>query len=152
MPNAPLLRKARVEDAADVARLAGQLGYAAPVDAMRERLSALISHPDHCIAVAEHEGHLLGWIAVEHRRTLESGERVEIVGLVVDAQCRGGGVGRLLVQAAEQWASRLGFDSILVRSNVLRDASHPFYERMGYVRRKTQHFYVKTIPYAGRPP
>lgn len=151
MTDASVLRKARVEDAAEVARLAGQLGYATPVEAMHERLSVLVSHPDHCIVVAERDGHVLGWIAVEHRRTLESGERVEIVGLVVDAQCRSGGVGRLLVQAAEQWAQQLGFDTLCVRSNVLRDASHPFYERMGYVRRKTQHYYVKALPHAGEP-
>jgi GNAT superfamily N-acetyltransferase len=151
MTNAPLLRKARVEDAADTARLAGELGYATPVEAMHERLAVLAAHPDHCIAVAERDGHMLGWIAVEHRRTLESGERVEIVGLVVDAQRRGSGVGRLLVQAAEQWAQQLGFGTLCVRSNVLRDASHPFYERMGYVRRKTQHYYVKTLFQAGTP-
>ena len=150
MTATPVLRRARVEDAAEVARLAGQLGYATPIEAMHERLAVLASHPDHCITVAECDGHVLGWIAVERRRTLESGERVEIVGLVVDAQCRGSGVGRLLVQAAEQWAHRLGFDSILVRSNVLRDASHPFYERMGYVRRKTQHVYVKTLAHTGQ--
>jgi GNAT superfamily N-acetyltransferase len=151
MTNAPLLRKALVEDAADIARLAGELGYATSVEAMHERLVVLAAHPDHCITVAEREGHLLGWITVEHRRTLESGERVEIVGLVVDAQCRGSGVGRLLVQAAEQWAHQLGFDTLCVRSNVLRDASHPFYERMGYVRRKTQHYYVKPLFHAGKP-
>jgi hypothetical protein len=51
----------------------------------------------------------------------------------------------MLVSDAEQWASQLGFDAICVRSNVLRDTSHPFYERVGYVRRKTQHFYVKNL-------
>ena len=151
MTDAPLLRKARVEDAADIARLAGELGYATTVGAMHERLAVLVVHPDHCINVAERDGHMLGWIAVEHRRTLESGERVEIVGLVVDARCRGGGVGRLLVQAAEDWAQQLGFDTLCVRSNVLRDAYHPFYERMGYVRRKTQHYYAKTLFRAGAP-
>jgi len=145
MASAPILRKARVEDAAEIARLADELGYATPVEAMRERLAVLTSHPDHCVTVAEHDDSLLGWIAVEHRRTLESGERVEIVGLVVDARCRGSGVGRLLAQHAEQWARQRGFDTICVRSNVLRDASHPFYERMGYIRRKTQYFYLKPL-------
>jgi N-acetylglutamate synthase-like GNAT family acetyltransferase len=151
MTNAPLLRKARVEDAADIARLAGELGYATAIEAMHKRLAVLATHPDHCITVAERDGHVLGWIAVEHRRTLESGERAEIVGLVVDARCRSGGIGRLLVQAAEQWAQQLGFDTLCVRSNVLRDASHPFYERMGYVRHKTQHYYVKTLFHADKP-
>ena len=145
MMDAPTLRKARVEDASEIARLAGELGYATPTDAMRERLTILVSHPDHRVAVAERDGVLLGWIATEYRRMLESGERVEIVGLVVDARARGSGVGRMLVKDAEEWARQFGFDAICVRSNVLRDASHPFYERMGYVLRKTQHFYVKVL-------
>lgn len=145
MTSAPILRKAGDDDAAEIARLSGELGYSTPVQAMRERLAVLASHPDHCVTVVERGNSLLGWIAVEHRRTLESGERVEIVGLVVDAGCRGGGVGRLLVQHAEQWARQRGFDTICVRSNVLRDSSHPFYERMGYIRRKTQHFYLKSL-------
>jgi hypothetical protein len=32
-----------------------------------------------------------------------------------------------------------------VRSNVVRAESHPFYERLGYVRSKTQHAYRKHL-------
>jgi hypothetical protein len=32
-----------------------------------------------------------------------------------------------------------------VRSNVARAESHPFYERLGYVRTKTQHAYRKRL-------
>lgn len=77
--------------------------------------------------------------------TLESGERIEIVGLVVSAAVRQGGVGRRLVDDAEQWAVSQGFDTIGVRSNVARAESHPFYERLGYVRGKTQHVYGKAL-------
>ncbi|HEX8777263.1 MAG TPA: GNAT family N-acetyltransferase, partial [Rhodanobacter sp.] len=90
-------------------------------------------------------GGLLGWIAIERRLTLESGERIEIVGLVVDAAARGTGVGRALVTDAEQWARAQGFDAIGVRSNVAREGSHPFYEALGYVRMKTQHAYRKPV-------
>jgi GNAT superfamily N-acetyltransferase len=143
MDGTPIVRNARVEDAEEIARLAGELGYVTPANAMRERLVALVSHPDHHIRVAASGDGLRGWIASEHRRTLESGERIEIVGLVVDARDRGTGIGRLLVVDAEQWAGKLGLDAVCVRSNVMRDNSHPFYERMGYVRRKTQHVYIK---------
>jgi GNAT superfamily N-acetyltransferase len=139
------LRVAHIDDAPEIARLAGELGYQTPIDAMRDRLQLLLQHADHLIRVAQEGDMLHGWIAVERRRTLESGERIEIVGLVVDAKCRGTGVGRLLVADAEQWACSLGFASISVRSNIARDASHPFYERLGYMRRKTQHCYTKAL-------
>jgi GNAT superfamily N-acetyltransferase len=145
MSSTPTVRPARVEDAQEIARLSGELGYATPAEVMRERLAALMPHPDHRITVLDNGDGLLGWVASERRRILEAGERIEIIGLVVDARCRGMGLGRVLVTEAEYWARQLGFDAVSVRSNVLRDSSHPFYERMGYARRKTQHFYVKEL-------
>ena len=140
------LRPACIEDAAEIARLAGELGYPVAADVMQARLQALLSLPQHRIVVArgEHDG-LLGWIAVERRLTLESGERIEIVGLVVDAAVRGTGLGRALVADAERWASDQGFNAMVVRSNVTREGSHPFYASLGYARVKTQHVYRKPL-------
>ncbi|GAB3788410.1 GNAT family N-acetyltransferase [Dyella agri] len=141
-----LLRLARIEDAEEVARLAGELGYPADEAAMAARLRAILALPLHRVMVAQDEhDHLLGWIAVERRFTLESGERIEIVGLVVDAAARGTGVGRALVADAEQWARKQGLDAIVVRSNVVRERSHTFYLGGGYRLRKTQHVYAKTL-------
>ena len=140
------LRPACIEDAAEIARLAGELGYPVEAAAMDARLRAILPLQQHRIAAAQGEhGRLLGWIAVERRLTLESGERIEIVGLVVDAAARGSGVGRALVADAERWAREQGFDAIAVRSNVTRAESHPFYERLDYVRVKTQHAYRKPL-------
>lgn len=74
---------------------------------------------------------------------LESGERAELVGLVVRSDARRIGVGKALVLAAEHWASAQGLQTITVRSNIVRAESHPFYESIGYVRKKTQHTYAK---------
>ena len=138
------MREARAGDAAEIARLALELGYPASTEAMHARLQSLLPRPQHRIVVAQ-RGRLLGWIAMERRYTLESGEFVEIVGLVVDAAARGHGVGRALVAEAEAWVLEQGFDAIRVRSNVARDASHPFYESLGFARIKTQHVYRKAL-------
>jgi len=143
------LREARLGDAVEIARLSAELGYPASADEVSTRLTALLDDPVHRISVVELDGVLLGWIAVEGRMTLESGERAEIVGLVVSAQARRQGVGRMLTDDAEQWARSLGFASLVVRSNVLRDASHAFYRRQGYAHRKTQHVYAKALDTAG---
>ncbi len=98
------------------------------------------------VAVAAESGpKLLGWIAAEHRMLLESGERVEIVGLVVDERARRQGIGKALVATAESWATARGIQTVFVRSNVARSASHRFYEDTGYERAKTQHAYSKTL-------
>lgn len=140
------LRSASIEDAVEIARLAGELGYPMEATTMAARLRATLPLPQHRVTVApdEHEG-LRGWIAVERRLALESGEHIEIVGLVVDAATRGKSIGRALVADAEHWALAQGFDAIGVRSNILRDGSHPFYESLGYLRAKTQHAYRKPL-------
>lgn len=139
------LRLARVEDAAEIARLSAELGYPADADEMTPRLRAVFDDPKHRVVVAAAGNGLLGWIALERRISLEGGERAEIVGLVVDARARRAGVGAVLAQAAEQWARELGYEQLVVRSNVARVESHPFYEKHGYVRRKTSHVYFKQL-------
>ena len=76
---------------------------------------------------------------------LESGERVEIVGLVVDEIARRKGIGRALVSAVESWAASKGLSAVFVRSNISRGEAHEFYAGVGFARTKTQHAYVKSL-------
>jgi GNAT superfamily N-acetyltransferase len=86
-----------------------------------------------------------GWIQASTCDTLESGWRVEIIGLVVSATCRRTGIGRALVAAVEEWAKGTAATTIIVRSNVQRSDSHSFYPAIGYEKSKTQHLYKKTL-------
>ena len=141
-----MIREATVGDAAEISRLSAQLGYPADAAVFARRLAALRDSPKHAVLVADAgDAQLHGFVGVEHRLMLETGERVEIVGLVVDADARRGGVGRALVAAAERWSRARGMDELFLRSNVLRPEAHPFYEKLGYVRTKTQHAYLRRL-------
>jgi GNAT superfamily N-acetyltransferase len=140
------LRPAREGDAPEIARLAGELGYPTAVQEIASRVEYLLADPNHHVIVAEGPKGLLGWMHVGRRASVESPEQAELMGLVVDAAARRSGLGGLLVSAAEEWASGRGLTRITVRSNVVRSMSHPFYERAGYSRAKTQHVYVKLMP------
>ncbi|WP_148864407.1 GNAT family N-acetyltransferase [Marinobacter fonticola] len=140
------IRKASLYDAPQIARLATELGYRSTAVDINNRLDQLMGRADRYIAVADAgDEKILGWIAVEKRLLLESGEKAEIVGLIVTGQSARQGVGAALVKAAEKWAARRGLEHITVRSNAEREGSHPFYEAQGYVRRKTQHVYLKSL-------
>jgi GNAT superfamily N-acetyltransferase len=140
------IRPATLADAARLAALTEVLGYPATPDALAERLDRLLTRRDELVLVAEvSPGHIVGWLHGGERELLESGRRCEILGLVVETTFRGRGVGRRLVHKAEAWASTRGLDQMAVRSNVGRAESHPFYERLGYVRAKTQHAYGKRL-------
>lgn len=134
-------RAATPDDAAEIARLSGQLGYPVEASVMATRLRLLLPRVDHFIQVVAEGSRLLGWIAAERRLSLETGDRIEIVGLVVDRDAHRGGIGSALVAATVEWARSHGSPRLLVRSNVAREESHPFYERLGFTRIKTQHVY-----------
>jgi GNAT superfamily N-acetyltransferase len=140
----PGIRRADTSDAAEMARLSGELGYPMSVEEMRTRLGRLLGDARHFIAVAhDAEQRLVGWMHVEHRTAIDGGEGAELMGLVVDGRVRRRGTGRTLVDAAEQWSQSQGLAGLTVRSSVARELSHPFYEALGYVREKTQHVYRK---------
>ncbi len=138
-------RAATPADAAEIARLSTQLGYPVDASTMATRLLQLASHADHFIQVVADGPRLLGWIAAERRLTLEAGDSFEIVGLVVDQAAHRGGIGSVLVAAVADWARAHGGSRLVVRSNVVRAESHPFYERQGFCRIKSQHVYRRDL-------
>jgi GNAT superfamily N-acetyltransferase len=139
------IRRAQVGDAAEMARLSTQLGYPMTVGDVTARLAALLPNERHYIAVAVSGTRMLGRVHVEHRSGIEAGDSAELMALVVDAAARRGGVGRKLVEVAESWALSRGLTRLVVRSNVARELSHPFYLALGYSRDKTQHVYSKAL-------
>jgi GNAT superfamily N-acetyltransferase len=139
------IRRATTNDAAAVAKLSGTLGYPVEAEAMARRLAGILAQETHAVFVVEAAGEVVGWIHGAEQEMLEFDRRCEILGLVVDASQRGQGVGRRLVEAVEDWARTRGLNDVSVRSNVIRPESHPFYERIGYVRVKTQHAYRKRL-------
>lgn len=146
-----VIRAATTDDAAALSRLSTQLGYPGTAKELAARLGSLLSRPaEHAVLVASDARHaVIGWVHVGIRELLESPTRGEILGLVVDRAARRGGVGRALVAAAEQWVRGREVGEIVVRSNTVREESHPFYERLGYRRIKSQHVYHRALPVSG---
>jgi GNAT superfamily N-acetyltransferase len=144
-PTQPTLRPATLNDAASIATLNGELGYPVTADEMAPRLASLLDVRDHAVLVAETDGSVIAWIQVSVVATVESGSFAEIRGLVVTAAHRSRGVGARLVEAAEGWARERGLTRIRVRSNVARERTHAFYERLGYQTTKLQKVFDKRI-------
>ena len=143
--NELIIRTAKIDDANRIAELSGTLGYPVGVQTMEERLARVLKLETHSVFVAERNGEVVGWTHGAEREMLELGCRCEICGLVVAENERGRGVGRRLIEAIEKWGRDRGLKDIFVRSNVIRPESHPFYERIGYTRYKTQHAYRKEL-------
>jgi ribosomal protein S18 acetylase RimI-like enzyme len=141
-----VIRQMLPEDAAAVAGLTSQLGYPATESEIKRRFDRIKDRWDARLFVAKQPEHLIvGWIHVQATYLLEADPRAEIWGLVVAEGARGLGVGRALVEAAEEWAGRLNLDVVVVRSNQVRVRARGFYEHLGYTVTKTQHAFRKTL-------
>lgn len=141
-----VVREATPADADALAALSGELGYPADAGAVRGRLARILACADDRVVVAQAAGGAVcGWLQAHRSEVLESGLRVEIMGLVVAAGARRSGVGRALVADAEAWAARVRAGCVVVRSNVKRTESHLFYPSLGYEPSKTQAVYRKRL-------
>lgn len=141
-----IIRTAVPADAPRLAELSGQLGYPIEGAALAATLKRLLARDGEVVLVAElPPGLVVGWLHGAEQELLECGRRCEICGLVVSDGHRGHGVGRRLVKGVEAWAAGRGLDLVSVRSNVVRTEAHPFYERLGFIREKTQHAYRKPL-------
>jgi ribosomal protein S18 acetylase RimI-like enzyme len=150
MPTAPKqsdvkIRRARSSDAARLAALSDELGYPATSSEMKIRLRRLKPANNNAVFVAESNGQVLGWLHVSASYLLELPQRAEVNGLVVAEAHRSLGAGARLLDAAEAWARKKKCVSMSVRSNVLRNRAHAFYERHGYEHYKTQKAFRKPL-------
>jgi GNAT superfamily N-acetyltransferase len=144
---APLkIRSPEPGDSESLAVLAGELGYPASAAEMKARLRAIKPSADNAIFVAQAPtGDVIGWIHVSVTRLLEVPLRAEVNGLVVGEAYRSSGAGARLLDEAEAWARKKKCVNMSVRSNVIRDRAHRFYERQGYEHYKTQKAFRKRL-------
>ena len=140
------IRTATLEDAAAIAALSAQLGYASSRGRIERRLNALSKSGDHAVFVACTPGSgVVGWVHVFQTQRVESDAFSELGGFVVAESCHGRGIGRSLLAAAEKWVKARGVATLRVRSRSSRSGAHAFYERMGFSLVKEQHVYDKSL-------
>ena len=140
------VRRARSSDAARLAMLSGELGYPATSSEIKARLRQLRPASSDAVFVAEDgTGEVIGWLHASVTPLLEVPLRAEVNGLVVAEGHRSAGAGAQLLEAAENWARKKKCVNMSVRSNVLRERAHKFYERQGYEHYKTQKAFRKQL-------
>ena len=127
------VRPAASGDAAAMARLATQLGYASDAAQVTARLAHLQDHPHIQALVAETDGRALGFVGLMafpafHRDGLHG----YVTAMVVDEGARGGGIGAALLKAAEAWFAERGVKRVNLTTALHREEAHAFYEKNGY--------------------
>jgi GNAT superfamily N-acetyltransferase len=126
------LRSATPEDAERIAAMFTDEGYPSGPTDIVERLARFDSEHSRVI-VAEHDGEVLGFVAVHALPRFEHSDRIiRIMALVVDAGERGRGIGRLLMEEAERLGRDLDAAFAEVTAGHHRPDAKRLYEELGY--------------------
>jgi GNAT superfamily N-acetyltransferase len=140
------IRRVRVEDAAEVAELSGQLGYPATAEEIRGRIVALArSDASQAVFVACRGEEIVGWIDVSLTFHLQTPPFALIGGLVVKDGVRGLRIGKRLLDEAEAWSREQGVTLVRVTSRSTREDAHRFYLREGYTDVKLSRVFEKVL-------
>jgi len=130
----PKLRDAKPGDAGRLVELIHELGHEIGEKAARRNIATLKKLGEAPIVVTL-DKKVVGMIGIHRMVTIHRDAPVgRIPVLVVAKEAKGLGLGRMLVDAAEQWCRKKGCKLIEVTSNDRRADAHAFYRHMGYER------------------
>ena len=136
----PKLREAKPSDASRLVELIHDLGHDLTEKQVRKNLAALKKAGETPI-VASLDKNIVGLCGVSRRVVIHRPAPLgRITALVVSKDAQGLGLGRMLVEAAEQWMRKEGCQLVEVTSNDRLAAAHAFYRHMGYERSSIRFF------------
>ena len=138
-PN-PKLSDAKPSDAERLVELIHELGHEISEKAARKNIATLKKLGETPI-VATLDKKVVGMIGVHRMVTIHRDAPVGRIPVqIVAKEAQGHGLGRMLVDAAEQWCRKKGCKLIEVTSNDRRADAHAFYRHMGYERTSIRFF------------
>ena len=139
-----IIREAIDSDLLALTSLTAELGYPDSEEEIGRRFAIISTQPDHKIFVAQEDDLIIGLVSVHSLDILFGASKIgRITALVVNSKYRGKGIGKLLVDKAEEVAKSAGCDRLELTSNNRRIDAHRFYERMGFEGTSTR--FVKAI-------
>ena len=130
----PKIRDAKPSDAPRLVELIRELEHEIDEKRVRKNLAALKKTGETPL-VATLDKLVVGMCGVGRRVVIHRPAPLgRITALVVSKNAQGQGIGRTLVEAAEQWMRKEGCQLVEVTSNDRRAAAHAFYRHLGYER------------------
>jgi GNAT superfamily N-acetyltransferase len=127
------IRPCMSDDAVAVSTLMGELGYAVSIRQAKERVAALSKTRADPVFLAVADAQVLGLLTAHPCRMLQYASPIlRVTALVVDRRARRRGVGKLLMERAEQIGSAAGCEFVELTSAMDRAEAHAFYRSIGY--------------------
>ena len=145
MENDFVVRPVTGNDAADICELCcTDLGYQCDKFLVSERISQLDADKE-AVFVAELDGKVVGFIHIHLYTTLYFESMTNILGLAVSSKQRKKGIGKALLERAEEWALEKDISLVRLNSGGTRKGAHEFYRCLGYGMEKEQIRFMKRL-------
>jgi N-acetylglutamate synthase-like GNAT family acetyltransferase len=136
----PKIRDAKASDVPRLTELIRELGHEIAEKQVRKNLAALTKAGEPPL-VATLDKKVVGMCGVSSRVVIHRPAPLgRITALVVTREAQGHGIGRVLVQAGEEWMRKQGCRLVEVTSNDRRAEAHAFYRHLGYERSSIRFF------------
>lgn len=139
------IREVSVADADEICAICGEdLGYPCDPALVTEKIKNINACRE-AVFAAFADGIAAGFIHVERYDVLYFETMANILGLAVRAGYRNNGIGKKLVNAAEEWAAQNGIKVMRLNSGISRTGAHGFYRHLGYDSEKGQLRFTKNL-------
>ena len=144
-----MLRNITIFDAQEIQSISNfELGYDVNLDIVKKQIRRLTNDNKHNIIIGfenEQTRKIIGFVHAELYESLYMDTGLNILGLAVDSNFQGQGIGKKLMNSIEDYALKNNISYIRLNSNVRRIDAHKFYESIGYVCDKTQKRLIKKL-------
>lgn len=135
MLNQVILRDAQEGDVEIIAALMTDLSYPTTLAEMRARMGPIFVHPDYKTILAVYNDEIVGMAGLVKGNYYEkNGKYLRVLAFVVKETARNLGIGKILINACEEYAIEKGLNTVIINSGNRDDrkVAHVFYQKMGY--------------------
>lgn len=115
-----------------------QMGYDFSAKETYDRLCDILEYKKDKIYVAVVEGYVVGYVHANDYDLLYFPHMKNIMGIAVDERFERQGIGRMLMEAVEEWARHTGAVGVRLVSGATRIGAHNFYRNCGFIGGKEQ--------------
>ena len=142
-----MIREINISDSEAIQKICKTaLGYDVDISTVSNQINKLsCDNKNHILAVYEDENtkKVIGFVHAQVYESVYSDTGLNILGLAVDPDFRGNGVGKKLIGYIEKYAMDNGISFIRLNSADHRVEAHKFYENTGYKSDKLQKRFIK---------
>ena len=142
-----MFRKINTADTQEIAEICkAELGYDVDVENVKKQIEKLTNDKNQHIIIGyedETTRKIIGFVHAQMYESFYSDLGLNILGLAVNPDFQGRGIGRKLIEKLEQYAVENSISFIRLNSALKREEAHKFYEHIGYTCDKVQKRFIK---------